>query len=459
MNKLLLFVIVLLLINNSDYAQNERIIISNKATIDSLSREITILHNNFDRIKVDVELANKLIDSNNKVVTWSGILGILVTALLFGLGLFSYFSFTSSKKDVNLLIKQAGERLEKAESQFNSFVNSPEKISNLFEDLYFKQIEKEIDSENEKVFIQGLYRANILSETNKESIARRIKEKLYNPDFWMHQYPIYLFLRENYYKKPEELAAEVFYRIKNSLSLDLLFLTAEDLFYGKSKPFLVEPFIFFSHAGHKGIVIGHLRKFLDDESFYSLINCIVKNKDTMSHLSLRADYDKNNITKIFADNIEDIDPIEFKRFIDLLNYDEKIFRFKIKEKPDIKDLHDYVKNNLTDISKINILFSLLDSSLSLTWVEILKLRTSIPEMDKINLLKQKYFEMNTPRDRFFKEVLPLLLEPNYGIIKKGDDYYFNDQKLNIGISYSDTKPDLEVYHPVMERNYSISNIN
>ena len=135
--------------------------------------------------------------------------------------------------------------MNKAEAQFNSFVNSPEKINNLFEDLYFKQIEKEIDSDNEKVFIQGLYRANILGKVNKQSIARRIKEKLYNPDFWKHDRSIYLFLRENLDKKPEELAAEVVFRKTNSLGTDLLFLTAEDLYCGKSKPFQIEPFRIF----------------------------------------------------------------------------------------------------------------------------------------------------------------------------------------------------------------------
>ena len=95
MNKLLFFSIALILINYSVYAQNERIIIANKATIDSIAKEIAILNNNYDRIKVEVDLANRIIEKNNNTVDWSGYIGMLVTALLFGFGALSYFSFTS----------------------------------------------------------------------------------------------------------------------------------------------------------------------------------------------------------------------------------------------------------------------------------------------------------------------------------------------------------------------------
>ena len=59
---------------------------------------------------------------------------------------------------------------------------------------------------------------------------------------------------------------------------------------------------------------------------------------------------------------------------------------------------------------------------------------------------------------FFKEDLPLLLSVNYGVIKKDEDYYFNDQKLKLSTSYVDSKPDLQVYLPILNRNISTSKI-
>ena len=132
---------------------------------------------------------------------------------------------------------------------------------------------------------------------------------------------------------------------------------------------------YFNNSTEKSLAISYLKRFLEVDTFYRFLNCIVKDKKSILYLNVNADYDKNRLTQIFADNIYEIDPERFNNFSDWLSYDEKIFTCKIKEKPDLKVLHYYVKKNLTDISKFIILFNLLNLDLPETWIELLKLST------------------------------------------------------------------------------------
>jgi hypothetical protein len=428
---------------------------------DSFNNEITLLKEKYKELEVNLSVANQILNNANKIIEYSGWIGIGVTALILLFTVYSFMSFNSSRKEIKGLIKEANKRLTVAEEKFKDFIDSPEAINNLLDDYNFKQIEKEIDDANEKVFIQGLNRANTLTSQRKQIISKRIKPKLYDPPYWMHFSAIYEFLKFNSEYSITDIAAEYFDSKSKKMSPTELYFVITDLF--KIKPYRINPFKFYkeSKEDNRQLVLSHLNNLLEAGDKTMLVDKILSDASTNSNFNFLEMVDQSNFTKLVAKNLKFLGVETVTKFTYHLEYNEEIFKQRIYNFPNIANLDPYVSLNLINKERLKILVDSIKLDQLEHWIDLFNLYSNIPENEVIEVLQAKYNSIDpVGKGPLAKQVLELC-KPNYGIRKDNSDYYYLDTKLKVekrSMAFNGQLYDA-VIHPILNKVFNVLEIN
>lgn len=466
MDKIVFCFVLLFLFSGSLFSQTERNVQPQQDQQDlqlkvrSLERKITGLQDSIRLNKVYYEAANRINDTSNNIIGWTGWIGILVTALLFTFGFYYYFSFSSSKKEINQLIEEANLRLAAAEDKFNSFINSPEKINDLLEDFNFKQIEKEIDSNYEKVFIQGLSRANVLSEEKRIILAQRIKSKIYDPDYLMHFTHMYSFLKDNLPTGViKEIAVSYFFHFKDRIDLQALYHVMYDIF--SFKPYSVSPYNLYKEVNqdNKDIAFSIFTKLLEEGDLLDLTEEIIARNDLIPNLD---SINRESLTNIVTKRIDEISKEVLDKIIMYLDFNEIIFSRRLSESKSYFWQDKYIVNSLNSKKRFAFLLSNIDLKLQANWIGLFDLNLpKLSDQDKFEVLNSKYINTLLPDDDFFSDDLPLFFEPNYGIVRVDGEYRYRNRMLPVLQTRMQANGMLcdVVTHPLLSKHIEITRAN
>ncbi|MHB9012508.1 MAG: hypothetical protein ACYC49_09860 [Ignavibacteriaceae bacterium] len=419
-----------------------------KSQINRLDKQTSDLQNEIKNLKIELDVANKIIDSSNNIVNYSGYIGIGITVFLVLIGFISYFNFNSSEKEIKELISKADLRLNEAENKFNEFINSPGKINALFEEMNFETIEQQIDNTDDKIFIMGLRHAKIVDKDKRIIIANRVKSKIYDPTYWRYINEIFEFLKENA-EEIKEICISYTVAEKGNLGTMEYFITNE-LF--SQKPFLITPLDFYTiiRDENKNSIISRFKKYLNEVDFFNLIESIIVSKELIKSFNYNIDIDKDIFTKIISKNLVSIGEENLERFIPFLTSNEEIFINRFNHNSDLNQLDIYLRNNLNNKKAFDLLVNLVDLTNQNNWISLFNIYCeNLEENDRIRILKKKWESMELPTTEFFKNILPLLFKPNFGIYLQDGVPEFNGKVLSVALSNINNEMIEVVSHPVL----------
>lgn len=433
---------------------------------DSLKIELNKMMDRIKRNEIRLESVDALVATSNNYLSYANWVGAGITVLLFFVGVYTIISFNISKREIDKHLEKSKKEVEEAKSLFDNFINSPKEIKKVIENINYQEIIEGLNSEEERIFNVNITRAYNLPADKRLEIATNIKSKLYDPHYHKLFFQLYYFLKQNLNITIQEYAYDIWESFDGTIPNNSEHILITDIF--SNKPYPINPIDFLK------TIIEQKKKNL----FYSLITSLNGNdlielvKETLEQ-NMDIEYSPFlnktkelgfNLTEYVKQNLDNINDTTFDKIYTEIQYDKDIVKNRLAKNTCLDDECDkYIRNVINGPNEFSFLVNQLDGSEVNNWISLFNYHLSNDPMElKMEVLWERYKELqdSLPKLEFYLNDLPLFFEKNYGIIKKGDEYYYREVKLSpvqetnffIGQTYS------VVVHPLLKKKIHIDRI-
>jgi hypothetical protein len=425
-------------------------------SLKSIEIRLDSLESRNDSLKVNYDLVNFAIESANSTIEWTGILGISVGVIGIIVTIIVLIIAGMSNSDA----KKAIAGIQTAEKRFDEFINSPEKISEALEKMNRDSVITFILSEDANISMEGITRANLLSKDMRGEVAKRINNKIFDPDLKGDIFiQIYIFLRNNS-EAPQRFSLKVFNSIDKELQRVYFFNFLRDVFEKKEYP--VSLIDFLQTQDRKTDVLKFLLNVVDEKDYIEVIRYSIMHFHDIDYRALCGVANAEKLTLFVESYLNEIPSNLFEIGLDYFNYSQILTKKTFELKSDLENLPYYILKNLDNKEKIEYFVSLNNLEIEENWKKILIIEHMyVPiKIDYLNIMKGIYEskKQELPKNDFFDRILPLLFNVKFGIKVQDANVYFDDVQLTI----FDTAPRFGgqfiqcVKHPILDIDIEIN---
>lgn len=432
-----------------------------------VAKDINELKKENEIQKIRLENAYKLVESADKFISFGEYIGIGVTALLVGVGAFNYFSFKNSKRKLKKFLNKSNEELDATRKEFKEFINSPSQIREVLEKMNYEEITKGLNGFDENLFSVSIGRAQSLSDKMRKEVAELIKSKIYDPEYSHLVFQIYNYLKLNLDIENNKFALSLWNHFNGVIPNNMQYYFINEIF--NRSPYPIEPYEFIEKLLDQKLENAILNLFHllgDEESWILLQKCLLNNL-ALNYNSVIPSGIKNstNLTEFIAKNEEQIGDKIFIQIGYKLVFNKELVQKRLRKNNNLREQIDpYITATVKNPEEFSFLVGLIDLKIEDNWKSLFNYHaTEVNEQVKSNILRSNYEKVRAelPKGDFLNDVLPLLFNKDFGVLKENDKYYFRDKELPVEMrsDFFGGKLQSYVQHPEIGVYINIDNIN